>query len=159
MAVSTFQAPHDFSTLSSFLSFGSLLTASLAAVGLVQTSDTGQVEFTTTTAAVTATQLTNNVATYTCTSTTGLRVGQSIVVAGLTNNSSIYNRTGTIAALTSNSFSLAVTNSNIALTPDSGTGTVSAASAVPARGTSVYQIWRFNDSLQGSTPVYLKIYY
>lgn len=157
MATAYFTAPHDTLTLDNFLNWAGKLEQALAACGLVQTGDTGQVQLTTVVVSITATQLSSNVATYTCPSTTGLRVGQSIAVTGLSANAAVFNITGDITALTAESFSLSKTNAAIALASDSGTGTVAAKSTALARGDTVYQMWRFNDSLQATTPVYLKL--
>lgn len=159
MSTARFSAIPGTTTLALFKAWGSPVSAALASFGWVQTNDTGQVQWTAVAVTITGTQLTSNVATYTCSSTTGLRIGQSITVAGITNNASTYNITGVITALTSSTFSLAKTASDIAYTADAGTGTVAALAAVPDTGSFSYDIWKMGDTLQSSAPVYMKVQY
>lgn len=152
---------NGYGDVSQYISTYRCFSDALRAFGWVQTNDTGQVQFDSVVATITGTSLTSNVAKYYTASTTGLRVGQSIVVAGLTLEGTVYNITGIITSISSNAyFTIAKINADIAYADDTGTGTVSAVSAYPSTSPYYYyEIWRMNDSLQETAPVFLKFGY
>lgn len=157
MATHMFSSYQMIDSLSNYLSWAGGIQQSLINIGLKRTNDTGQTDFVSLSFTITGTQLTSNVATYTCVTTAGMRIGQSLVISGLPSDGAVYNRTATVTAMTGTTFNVAITNANIAYTDNAGTAAGAIATGVPAALTHHYQIWRFDDALQSTTPVYIKL--
>ena len=87
--------------------------------------------------------LTSDVATLTISSGHGIVVGNTITVAGVTNNSNLFNGSYTVTAVTATSVSYAKTNANVTSAAATGTGRVS---VVTGATCSIYCV-AFGDQL------------
>lgn len=141
---STIRLLNDVSTLANFVNWASGVSSQLAAMGMVQTNDTGQVAWTDSVCVITSAVATGGVTLYHYSSITGpaLRVNMVITVAGM---SSANNCTALIVSIGSGTFTV----NNAGLTESvAGTGTIDALEAMPTTtGTTTHKI--INDA---STP-------
>lgn len=102
--------------------------------------------------------------TYTYTNTDGVLInGQSIVITGCTTVG--FNGTFTVASISGGTFTT-TTGISHATEVETGTGIVTAqpvatvrtaSTLPPSANVTLYEVWRMNDSLQGTMPVFLKI--
>ncbi|VVC05614.1 Uncharacterised protein [uncultured archaeon] len=152
MAAISFHAYNDSSTLSTFMSWASAVSAFMSeTAGWIQTTDTGQVMWSG--MSLTAVSVSGSNATYTYSNLVGqpLYVGRSLTITGMTNsaNNGVFN----ITAVGSGTFT--VTNAS-AVAESSSSGIVTGISTIPGSNAYVYEIWQPNDGL---TNFYLYIGY
>lgn len=163
MATYTNTTPYDASTFAHFRSWALGYTTALGNFGWIQTNDTGQVVWTATSVNISQVAVVSLVATYTYdgTAVTGpaLRVGMSINISGFVNGGN--NVTANITALGGSGVTstFAVVFSTQVNETHAATGVTIAQTTVPSTAGSVYEVWRMNDSLQSTAPVFMILYY
>lgn len=162
MAVLQQQIIWDTTSVANFNSASSSISAALAQMGLVQTNDTGQVVWTASLVAISGATRSgsNTIYNYTLSSGPVLRIGMSFIITGMANGGN--NGTFTVTALGAGTFTVA-NASGVTESGSTGSGTTTANASVPANNFSstftIYEVWKFNDSLASTCPIFLKIWY
>jgi hypothetical protein len=141
-----------------FKDWAKAVSDAFAALGWVQTGDTGQVVWTAT--VLTFTQVTvGATAVYSYLSYTGPapRIGMSVIVSGFGTAGNNLNP-GILTAVSggaAGTVSMAVTTQ--ADETHAGSGTTTALASPPGTSAYVYEIWGMGDALQATSPFYLKL--
>ena len=157
--MSTSSANHvgSTNTLAYFPDWEKAISDAFAALGWVQTNDTGQVVWTATVLTFTEVAV-GAAAVYSYSSYTGPapRIGMSVAVTGFATGGN--NVTATLTAVSGGaSGTVTVVPSTQANEVHAGSGTTTALAAAPAANNYVYEIWGMGDALQATSPFYLKI--
>ena len=157
--MSTSSANHvgSTNTLAYFTDWAKAISDAFAALGWVQTNDTGQVVWTATVLTFTEVAV-GAAAVYSYSSYTGPapRIGMSVAVTGFATGGN--NVTATLTAVSGGaSGTVTVVPSTQANEVHAGSGTTTALAAAPAANNYVYEIWGMGDALQATSPFYLKI--
>lgn len=133
---------HDLSTLANFTDWAQSVGAALASFGWVQSADTGQVQWSTTSITACSASGGNGVYTYTLSAGVALVVGRALNITGMTHSQN--NGTFVITALGAGTFTV-VNGSAVSESGSSGSTTLT--SSVPTSGNTVYEIWQPGDGL------------
>ena len=149
----------DTSSFANFKDWAKAVSDALAALGLVQTNDSGQVVWTATVLTMTEVAV-GATAVYHYSSYTGPapRIGMSVAVTGFATGGN--NVTGVLTAVSGGaSGTVTMALATQANEVHAGSGTTTAIAAAPGQNSYVYEIWGLNDTLQATSPFYIKMEY